>query len=181
MAKTAQQEINDLILEIRKHDYQYYVLDDPQVADHEYDLLLRKLEKLEAENPQWIRTDSPTQRVGGQALEQFGKVTHGAPMLSLANAMNESEMRAFDERVHRFAEVDEGVALDYFTELKFDGLSLSLTYVRGELVSAATRGDGEIGEDVTQNVRTIRSIPLRLNTKTPPEKIEIRGEVILKT
>ncbi len=181
MAKTAQQEINDLILEIRKHDYQYYVLDDPQVADHEYDLLLRKLEKLEAANPKLVRADSPTQRVGGKALEQFGKITHGAPMLSLANAMNEEEMRAFDERVHRFAEVAEDVALDYFAELKFDGLSLSLTYVRGELVAAATRGDGEIGEDVTQNVRTIRSIPLRLNTKTPPEKIEIRGEVILKT
>jgi DNA ligase (NAD+) len=181
MGKTAQKEAEDLILAIRQHDHQYYVLDDPTVSDAEYDILMRRLEKLESEHPELVRPDSPTQRVGGKPLDQFKKHKHGQPMLSLANAMDETELRAFDERVHRFAEIPDETPLEYFAELKFDGLSLSVTYVRGELHSASTRGDGEVGEDVTLNVRTIRSIPLRLNTKNPPEKIEIRGEVILRT
>lgn len=179
MSKKIQKQMQDLASEIQKHDYQYYVKDDPSISDAEYDTLFRALQKLEMEYPDLILPNSPTQRVGGVALDQFQKSRHGVPMLSLANALTEEEFVAFDERVHRFIDADPKSSLEYFAELKFDGLSINLVYENGVLTKAATRGDGEIGEDVTQNVKTIRSIPLVLNTDSPPEKIEIRGEIIL--
>jgi len=168
-----------LIEEIEKHEYQYYVLDDPLISDAEYDRLFRELQAIEEKHPDWVTPNSPTQRVGGAALDQFRKFRHGVPMLSLANALTREEFIAFDERVHRFVDVKEGQKLEYFAELKFDGLSINLVYENGELVTGATRGDGETGEDVTQNIKTIRSIPLKLKTKKPPKKIEIRGEIVL--
>jgi DNA ligase (NAD+) len=177
--KKIQKQMHEIASEIEKHDYQYYVLDQPIVTDAEYDQLFRQLQKLEAQHPDLTSPDSPTQRVGGKALDQFQKSKHGIPMLSLANALTEEEFTAFDERVHRFIDSPAETNLEYFAELKFDGLSINLTYENGTLVRAATRGDGETGEDVTQNIKTIRSIPLKLKTKSPPERIEIRGEIIL--
>lgn len=168
-----------LIEEIEKHDYQYYVLDQPLISDAEYDRIFRELQKLEAEHPELITPTSPTQRVGGKALDAFAKSKHGVQMLSLANALTPEEFLAFDERVHRFVDAPAEKKLEYFAELKFDGLSINLTYENGKLVRAATRGDGETGEDVTLNIKTIRSIPLKLKDPQPPKKIEIRGEVIL--
>jgi DNA ligase (NAD+) len=177
--KKIQKQMQEFASEIEKHDYQYYVLDQPIISDSEYDQIFRKLQKLEEEHPDLAFADSPTQRVGGKALDQFQKSKHGIPMLSLANALTEEEFTAFDERVHRFIDVPAKTELEYFAELKFDGLSINLTYENGTLVRAATRGDGETGEDVTQNIKTIRSIPLKLNGNHFPERIEIRGEIIL--
>ena len=174
-----QTKMQKLASEIQKHDYQYYVLDEPSVSDAEYDQLFRSLQKLETEHPDLMLPNSPTQRVGGMALDQFQKSRHGVPMLSLANALTEEEFTAFDERVHRSIDADPSTQLEYFAELKFDGLSINLVYENGILTKAATRGDGETGEDVTQNIKTIRSIPLTLHIDSPPEKIEIRGEIIL--
>jgi DNA ligase (NAD+) len=173
------QRIRELTALIHHHDFRYYVLDDPEISDAEYDRLLRELQGLELKHPDLRLSDSPTLRVGGKALDEFKKVKHRAPMLSLANALSEEEFLSFDERAHRFLEVDAEKPLEYFAELKFDGLSINLTYENGSLVHAATRGDGETGEDVTHNIRTIRSIPLKLHTKKPPRLIEVRGEVIL--
>lgn len=171
--------LRELTALIHHHDFRYYVLDDPEITDAAYDVLFRELQALEAQFPDLRMLDSPTGRVGGAVLEKFGKLTHGVPMLSLANALAEEEFLEFNERVRKLLEQPEGKALEYYTELKFDGMSINLTYEDGVLVSAATRGDGEVGEEVTQNIRTIRSLPLRLNTKTPPRRIEIRGEVVL--
>jgi len=171
--------MKELTALIHHHDHRYYVLDDPQVSDSEYDRLYRELTALEEKYPELKLSDSPTSRVAGKALEQFSKLRHRTPMLSLANALAEEEFTAFDERAHRFIEAPPEQDLEYFVELKFDGLSLNLTYENGLLVSAATRGDGELGEDVTQNVRTIRTVPLRLKTDRPPKLIEIRGEALL--
>jgi len=159
------------------HAYRYYVLDDPEVPDAEFDRLMRELEALEAAHPELVVPDSPTQRVGAAPAEGFARVEHAVPMLSLDNAFDEASFRAFDERVR---ERLEGVAsVDYLCEPKLDGLAISLRYERGELVRAATRGDGSVGEDVTANVRTIQSVPLRLLGDDPPELLEVRGEVIL--
>jgi DNA ligase (NAD+) len=155
------------------------VLDNPEISDAEYDALFRELQGFEREHPELMPPDSPTLRVGGKPLDQFKKSKHRVPMLSLANALNEKEFLDFDERLKRLLEVPEGEDLEYFVELKFDGLSLNLTYENGLLVSAATRGDGETGEDVTQNVRTIRNVPLRLKSAHPPRLIEVRGEAVL--
>jgi DNA ligase (NAD+) len=171
--------LRELTALIHHHDFRYYVLDDPEITDAAYDVMFRELQALEAQFPDLRLPDSPTGRVGGAVLEKFGKLTHGVPMLSLANALAEEEFLEFNERVRKLLEQPEGKALEYYTELKFDGMSINLTYEDGVLVSAATRGDGEVGEEVTQNIRTIRSLPLRLNTKTPPRRIEIRGEVVL--
>jgi DNA ligase (NAD+) len=181
MAPKAQPEkrIQELVDLIHHHDFRYYVLDDPEISDSAYDALFRELQELEAKHPELRPSNSPTQRVSGKVLEQFGKSKHLVPMLSLANALSEKEFLQFDERVHRFLEKDPSEKLDYFTELKFDGLSMNLVYEDGKLVRAATRGDGETGEDVTENVKTIRAIPLQLRTKKPPKLIEIRGEGIL--
>lgn len=162
------------------HDHHYYVLDRPLIGDYEYDQLFSELQKLEADHPDLERSDSPTQRVGGQPLESFQKAAHRLPMLSLSNSYSPEEIHEFDERVRKFlAKQDSDEPIEYFCEPKLDGLALELIYEQGRLVKALTRGDGTTGEDVTQNVRTIRSIPLRLNTDQPPELVEVRGEVLM--
>ncbi len=175
----AAKRIQELTSLIHHHDFRYYVLDDPEISDASYDALFRELQDLENRFPDLRLSDSPTLRVGGKALEQFNKVKHRVSMLSLANALEEKEFLDFDERIHRLLEKPANEPIEYFSELKFDGLSVNLTYEEGQLVHAATRGDGEMGEDVTQNIRTIRSVPLRLKSKRPPKLIEVRGEVIL--
>lgn len=172
-------QIEELVSLIQHHDYCYYVLDHPEISDAQYDSLFRELQRLEKLHPELQRPDSPTLRVGGKPLDSFQKVGHKVPMLSLANALSEEELLDFDERVKRLLEVDQEASLEYLVELKFDGLSVNLTYENGYLISAATRGDGETGEDITQNIRTIRSIPLRLNCQHPPILIEVRGEAVL--
>lgn len=179
MAQSIAQRIQELTSLIHHHDFRYYALDDPEISDSAYDSLFRELQDLEEKNPELRLPDSPTLRVSGKPLDEFQKLKHRMPMLSLANALSESEFLEFDERCHRLLERAEQEPIEYFLELKFDGLSINLTYEKGILVRAATRGDGETGEDVTQNIRTLRSVPLRLKTSHPPQMIEIRGEVIL--
>jgi len=163
--------------EINFHNVQYYVHDKPQVTDQFYDQLLRKLQSIERQYPELVTSDSPTQRVGAAAAEQFETVQHAIPMLSLDNAFDESEMQAFDKRLHDLVEVSE--SLQYSAEPKLDGLAVSLLYEQGELVRAATRGDGRSGENITANVRTIKSIPLRLQGADIPGLLEVRGEVYM--
>ncbi len=164
---------------LEHHNHRYYVLDEPEISDAEYDRLFQELESLEKAYPKLKTPNSPTSRVGGAPVESFGKIRHVVPMLSLANAFREEDLTAFDERMRKLLEKKEGEKIEYHVELKFDGLSMSLTYENGELLYAATRGDGEVGEDVTHNIRTIRSIPLKLTGENIPSKIEIRGEVII--
>jgi DNA ligase (NAD+) len=160
--------------QIRHHEHAYYVLDLPEISDAEFDALFLELRRLEEEHPQLVTADSPTQRVGGEASEQFAKVRHRSPMLSLQNAFDEDEIRAFDRRVRGAI----GTDVHYCAELKIDGLAMSLTYEHGRLVRAATRGDGTVGEDVTANVRTIRSVPLTVEPVAGlPDVFEVRGEV----
>ena len=147
---------------IRHHEERYYIHNDPQISDEEFDRLLHELEALEADNPDLVTTDSPTQRVAGRPVEGFETVEHLVPMLSLDNAYDDSELRAFDERVRQGAGAEAGRGIAYVAELKIDGLSIALTYEDGRLLRGATRGDGTRGEDVTANVRTIRAIPLAL-------------------
>jgi DNA ligase (NAD+) len=162
---------------IRHHEEQYYVHDAPELSDEEFDKLLHELERLEADNPDLVTLDSPTQRVGGRLVEGFATVDHKVPMLSLDNAYNEEELRAFDERVRKGVGTGDA-SITYVAEMKIDGLSIALTYDDGRLVRGATRGDGVRGEDVTHNVRTIRAIPLALKGG-PKGRIEVRGEVYL--
>jgi DNA ligase (NAD+) len=169
--------IEELRRLIRHHEEQYYIHSAPEIADAEFDALLHELEQLEADNPDLVTLDSPTQRVGGRLVEGFATVEHKASMLSLDNAYNEDELRAFDERVRKGAGVGDA-AIAYVAEMKIDGLSIALTYEDGRLVRGATRGDGVRGEDVTHNVRTIRAIPLALKAG-PKGRIEVRGEVYL--
>ena len=177
MKKDARQ-IEKLRDEIRRHDELYYVENSPEISDREYDRLLEQLQKLEEAHPELLTPDSPTQRVGGRPAEGFPEVVHTRQMLSLDNSYNIDELRAFDDRCRRLA---EGRALEYVAELKIDGLSLSLQYVGGVLARGVTRGDGRIGEDVTQNARTIRSVPLRLKTQKQSidSTLEVRGEVFI--
>lgn len=162
--------------QIRYHNYRYYVLDDPEIPDAEYDRLLRELQALEAEYPELITPDSPTQRVGAAPLAAFGEVRHEVPMLSLDNAFDDDELTDFDRRARERLEVER---IDYTAEPKLDGLAVSLLYEDGVLVRGATRGDGTTGEDITQNVRTIDSIPLRLIGTGFPRRLEVRGEVFM--
>jgi DNA ligase (NAD+) len=166
--------IADLRARIRHHEERYYVLDDPEISDAEFDALMKELQALEAEHPDLVTPDSPTQRVSGRPVEGFETVRHAVPMLSLDNAYNEEEAREFDARLKRALGVTHD--LPYVAELKIDGLSMALTYENHELVRGATRGDGVLGEDVTANVRAIRTIPLRLKDG-PAHRIEVRGEV----
>lgn len=163
--------------QIALHDRAYYVLDEPSIPDVEYDKLYRELIDIEASHPDWVSSDSPSQRVGGEASNTFDEVVHGVPMLSLNNALTDEEAQAFDRRCREGLGVEE---IEYSCELKFDGLAISLLYQNGLLKRAATRGDGSVGEDVTANVRTIRSIPLKLQGHNIPESIEIRGEVFMR-
>ncbi|MGE0882966.1 MAG: NAD-dependent DNA ligase LigA [Blastocatellales bacterium] len=174
-SKTAEHEISELRREINEHDYRYYVLNAPTVADVEYDALMRRLKDLEAENPELITPDSPTQRVSGQPAEGFEEYLHKRPMLSLENSYGVEDLRGWAKRCEKLA---GGRPFDYVTELKIDGLSLSLIYEGGLLVRAVTRGDGVRGEVVTNNAKTIRSVPLKIESDVKTE-IEVRGEVYL--
>jgi DNA ligase (NAD+) len=175
----ARAEIRHLRDEINRHNYRYYVLDAPEITDAEYDRLMRRLEVLEADHPELLTPDSPTQRVGAAPSERFATVTHRRMMLSLANAMDEAEMLEFDRRIKRFMKHENDI--EYVAEVKLDGLAVELVYENGRLAIASTRGDGVNGEDVTANIRTIKSIPLSL-IKQPhralPHLLEVRGEVI---
>jgi len=176
----AQVRIDQLRAEIERHDYQYYVLDEPTVPDAEYDRLMRELQDLERQFPDLVTPASPTQRVGGEPLEGFAEVRHETPMLSLANAFSEEEIIQFHERVTRGLEVGH---VEYVAEPKLDGVAISLRYESGLLRQAATRGDGTIGEEVTSNVRTIAAIPLRLQREKDaaawPQRLEVRGEIYM--
>lgn len=175
-AEQATKLIEKLREQIRQHDYQYYVLDAPIVSDSEYDRLFRELQTLENSHPELIIPDSPTQRVGGTPLKAFDSIVHRMPMLSLNNAFEENEIVAFDRRVREALGLAQ---IEYAVEPKFDGLAITLTYESGIFTQGATRGDGYTGEDVTGNLRTIRSIPTRLHTENPPELLEVRGEVFM--
>ncbi len=168
--------VRDLREQINYHNYRYYVLDDPEIPDSEYDRLLRELQELEAAHPELVTPDSPTQRVGAEPLKEFAEVRHKIPMLSLGNAFSDGELADFDERVRKLLGVEQ---VAYSAEPKLDGLAISLRYEDGRLVQGATRGDGHRGEDVTSNVRTIGAIPLRLRGKDWPEILEVRGEIFM--
>lgn len=176
----APEQVHDRLQELRhmikQHDYQYHVLDAPTITDLEYDRLMQELLQIEAENPDWITPDSPSQRMTGQLLEGFSKVTHRAPMLSLANAFGPEDLLEFDRRVKSLLPSSLSDELEYVAELKIDGLAVALTYEEGRLVRGATRGDGVVGEDITANLRTIKSIPVVLPR---PLTMEVRGEAYL--
>jgi len=174
-----QKQINDLRMQLNDHNYRYYVLDDPLISDSEYDQLFRELQKLETDNPNLITEDSPTRRVGAEPLSSFGSWTHRMPMLSLANAMNEDELAAFDTRVKKGLDTEKD--LEYMAEPKLDGLAVELVYENGFFVNGSTRGDGITGEDITQNLKTIMAIPLSLrkNGGGNPPLLEVRGEVFI--
>jgi DNA ligase (NAD+) len=179
MAKNVKKRIEQLRKDIRKNDCLYYVLSQPEVTDRQYDKLFAELKALEQANPQLITSDSPTQRVSGRPLEGFITVRHAVPMLSMDNTYNADELRAFDERVAKGLGSRD---YDYVVELKIDGVAISLRYEDGTLVTAATRGDGEVGDDVTANVRTIKAVPLvLLGGRNIPAVLEVRGEVYMPT
>src|SRR6476661_8634167 len=180
-AKDAEKKIESLREKIRHHEYLYYVLDDPEISDAQFDQLMIELKRIEEANPDLITPDSPTQRVGGKPREGFLKAPHSSPMLSLDNTYNEEDLRNWERRVHELSGRDE---IDYVCELKLDGMSLALHYESGRLVRGITRGDGTIGEDVTLNVRTVRSIPLsipleKLKKAGIPANFEVRGEMLM--
>lgn len=177
MPESISNQIEQLRERLRLYAYQYYVLDDPHVPDAEYDRLYRELEALEAKHPELITTDSPTQRVGSTPLSAFEQIEHQMPMLSLDNVFSEEDLVAFDRRLHDRLNIDED--LIFTAEPKLDGLAISIRYEQGRLIYAATRGDGHVGEDVTQNVRTIQSVPLRLLGEGYPHVLEVRGEVFM--
>ncbi len=181
MSSALEKKIEALREKIRHHEYRYYVLDDPEITDAEFDKLVNELKKVEAEHPELITPDSPTQRVGGKPREGFVKVKHSSPMLSLDNAYSEEELRAWERRVH---ELSGRKDVEYMCELKLDGMSLALRYAAGQLERGVTRGDGNEGEDVTANVRTVRSIPLsvskeKLKKAGLPADFEVRGEMLM--
>ena len=167
----AKNRIEELVKIINEADYNYHTLDNPTITDQEYDKYIRELFDLEEKYPEFIREDSPTHRVGGKVLDSFNKITHKIPMMSLSNVFNEEEIREFDARIRK-----EGIIPEYVCELKIDGLSVSLIYENGKLVSGATRGDGVTGEDITENVKTIKTIPLKLDKNID---IEVRGEIYM--
>src|SRR5579864_2589425 len=180
-AKDAEKKIETLREKIRHHEYLYYVLDNPEISDQEFDRLMQQLKDLEAEHPSLLTPDSPTQRVGGKPREGFVKVAHSSPMLSLDNTYSEEELRAWERRVH---ELSGRKDVDYVCELKLDGMSMALVYEDGRLARGVTRGDGSVGEDVTLNVRTVRSIPLSIPTEKLQKagltsNFEVRGELLM--
>ena len=173
----AKKEIERLVKELNEHNYRYYVLDAPVISDEEYDRMFRRLKELE-EKHHYVLPDSPTLRVGAPPLDKFEKVKHTEPMLSLDNAFSHDEVREFDQRMKRFLKSDKEI--EYTVEPKYDGLAMELTYRKGLLIRASTRGDGYEGEDVTTNVKTIKGIPLKIEgVDTVPEEIDIRGEVFI--
>lgn len=180
--KEAKERMEELRKALHYHNYRYYVLDSPEISDAQYDAMFRELEELERLYPQWVTPDSPTQRVGAPPLEKFATVEHAQPMLSLANAFTDQEARDFDDRVRRFLRLTKPI--EYVVEPKMDGVAVELVYLQGVLHTGSTRGDGIRGEDVTLNIRTIKSIPLRLLEGSPqavrvPERLDVRGEVYM--
>ena len=177
----AGREIEKLCEEIERHNWRYYVLDDPEISDAQYDKLMRRLVALEDSFPKLVKPGSPTQRVGAPPSGEFVRVKHALPMLSLNNAMSEEETREFDRRVKRFLKIAERERIEYVAEPKFDGVGVELVYENGEFIVGSTRGDGFTGEDVSNNLKTIRSIPLRLREEQGkvPAKLEVRGEVYM--
>ncbi len=171
----AKDRIVYLSKELEEHNYRYYVLSEPSISDFDFDKLLEDLKELEKEYPEFLNPNSPSQRVGGQIIKEFKTIRHKYPMLSLANTYTAEELHDFDERISKSLSEQ----FEYVCELKFDGVAIGLTYKAGLLVQAVTRGDGEQGDDVTNNVKTIRSIPLRLRGRNYPDEFEIRGEIIL--
>ncbi len=171
----AKQRIDELSALINRHNYRYHVLDSPEISDAEYDTLMRELRQLEEEYPQFLSPDSPTQRVGAEPVEAFGVVEHPQPLLSLGNVFSEEELESWYNRISRLAESSQ---MDFVCEHKMDGLAVALTYIDGKLVTGATRGDGYRGENITQNLRTVRSIPLNVSGDAPP-RFEVRGEVFM--
>src|SRR2546422_10231472 len=183
--KKTEKEAEKLRADLRHHEHRYYVLSDPEISDFEFDKRMRRLQELERQYPELVTPDSPTQRVGGEPAEEFTKVRHAVPMLSLDNTYSVDELKDFDRRVR---ELSGRAKVEYVGELKLDGLSMALTYENGVLTHGVTRGDGIQGEDVTANVKTIRSVPLRLEAKNldallggraHPKRFEVRGEVIM--
>ncbi len=162
---------------IAYHNNRYYSLDSPEISDDAYDGLMRELQALEAEHPQWVTPDSPSQRVGGVASEKFARIVHRQPMLSLANCFDEEGFGEFHQRI---AKAVGSEAVDYVCEPKMDGLAIELVYEKGTFVQGSTRGDGEVGEDVTSNLRTLRNLPLKLKSASPPKLLEVRGEVFIR-
>ena len=175
MSELIKNKIQELSNQLEEHNYKYYVLSSPTISDFEFDKLLEELIALETQYPEYLSPNSPSQRVGGQITKDFKTVKHNYPMLSLGNTYNEEDLNAFDERIRK-AGLNE---YEYVCELKYDGVSISLTYVDGTLTQAVTRGDGEKGDDVTANVKTIKSIPLRLRGTGFPKEFEIRGEIVM--
>src|SRR5229473_4928246 len=179
--KDLEKKIESLREKIRHHEYLYYVLDHPEISDAEFDELMQQLKDLEADHPELITADSPTQRVGGKPREGFVKVAHSTPMLSLDNAYSEEELRNWERRVHELSGRND---IEYVCELKLDGMSLALRYEGGKLVGGITRGDGSTGEDVTSNVRTVRSVPLSVSLEQLKKAgiladFEVRGEMLM--
>jgi DNA ligase (NAD+) len=169
----AQQRIEELVKEINEHNQRYYVLSQPIISDYDFDMLLEELVRLEAQFPQFALPHSPTKRVGGDITEKFEKVKHSQPMLSLTNSYSKEEIIEWENRIHKLLE-ENAV---YTCELKYDGVAIGITYQNGKFVQAITRGDGTVGENVSANVKTIRSIPLEINHPDAPEKFEVRGEI----
>src|SRR5690606_22938718 len=167
--------IDALVKELNQHNYNYYQLAMPTISDYDFDQKLKELEKLEKEHPEFLRSDSPTQKVGGEVTKSFKTVVHKWPMLSLGNTYNEQDLLDFDERIKKAI----GDNFEYVCELKFDGLSISLTYENGILKQGITRGDGKKGDDVTANIKTIHSIPHRVKGDHIPSSFEIRGEILM--
>ena len=170
-----QEEIIALTAELNQHTYRYYMLDAPVISDYEFDQLLKKLQALEAQYPQFVQPDSPTLRVGGTITKKFESVAHRYPMLSLGNTYSEEELLEFDNRIKSIVDQD----VEYACELKYDGLAISIWYENGLMTRAVTRGDGTKGDDVTANVRTIKSVPLRLQGSGYPDFFEVRGEILM--
>ena len=183
MTEDPRKRMADLAILIERHNHQYHVLDAPEISDAEYDALMRELLELEEQHPEWKLPNSPTERVGAPPLDSFQSVRHGLPMLSLDNAFDDDEMREFDTRVKRFLESPGSPApetIEYIVEPKLDGVAVELIYRDGEFVTGSTRGDGVTGEDVTHNLKTIRTIPLKLHGETAVSLLEVRGEVHMK-
>ena len=171
------EEYKNLVAELNQHNHRYYVLDNPSVPDSEYDRQMRKLQEVEVSHPDIVTEDSPTQRVGGMALQSFSQITHGLPMLSLDNAFSDAELQDFERKVKD--RLNQTTDIEYVCEPKLDGAAVSILYRDGVLVYGATRGDGNIGEDITANVRTIKSVPLKLQGHNIPHLLEVRGEIYL--
>jgi DNA ligase (NAD+) len=175
----AKKQVEIIKQQLQEYNYQYYDLDSPSVPDSHYDKLFQELVKLEKKYPELLNSDSPTQRVGGEALSSFSQIKHSLPMLSLDNVFDKKGYQAFDKRIKDRINIKEQELVAYACEPKLDGLAISLRYEKGELVSAATRGDGQVGENITLNARTISTIPLQIKAKTLPEVLEVRGEVLM--